>query len=606
MCGILVSLSFIGKKSDAQLIKALSRVCDRRGPDCQKTELFSFSHVTSTGLSEATNHPWYNLSLRGSVLHLRGLQPTHQPVKMGHDYLLFNGEIFGGLEVNLDQNDTSVLSDTITKTLNEYSTKNEPPDSKAFEKTLLKVLSQIRGEWAIVIYEYQYRRLWFGRDYLGRRSLLWSWGTHIDPSFVLTSTSAVGFSPECDKRTWEEVPADGLYCLEMDKYESVNREALKHYPWGHTEDAHLHGIMKAPYKDIEKMLPTDDTLTIPESCKDPLAISNEVDEKAVSGLLCVLQKSVQRRAETIPDIIKETTNISPARLGILFSGGLDCMCLAAIVNKCIPENEPIDLLNVSFENPRIQKARNEERNKHKKKGLPAQNDSIDNETKKYEVPDRLTGIRSVEELRKIYPLREWRFVEINVPFEEAMNQKSHILSLIAPLETVMDLSIAMAFWFAARGIGNVRLHEKDLIYKSQAKVLFSGLGADEQMGGYGRHAVGFRQNGWQGLLHEVELDVQRISVRNMGRDDRIVSDHGKEVRFPFLDEEVVDYLSRQPIHLKVDPRFSKGIGEKIILRRLAHNKLKIIQVAREPKRAVQFGARTARMVSSEEKGTDML
>jgi hypothetical protein len=34
---------------------------------------------------------------------------------------------------------------------------------------------------------------------------------------------------------------------------------------------------------------------------------------------------------------------------------------------------------------------------------------------------------------------------------------------------------------------------------------------------------------WNALDEEMRLDVQRIWKRNMGRDDRCISDHGKEV-----------------------------------------------------------------------------
>ena len=32
----------------------------------------------------------------------------------------------------------------------------------------------------------------------------------------------------------------------------------------------------------------------------------------------------------------------------------------------------------------------------------------------------------------------------------------------------------------------------------------------------------YRDYGWQGLIEEVEMDVKRISHRNLGRDDRQV------------------------------------------------------------------------------------
>lgn len=54
-------------------------------------------------------------------------------------------------------------------------------------------------------------------------------------------------------------------------------------------------------------------------------------------------------------------------------------------------------------------------------------------------------------------------------------------------------------------------------YTSQAKVLLSGLGADEQLGGYSRHKDQFTASGWEGLVEELQLDLDRISTRNLGK-----------------------------------------------------------------------------------------
>lgn len=44
--------------------------------------------------------------------------------------------------------------------------------------------------------------------------------------------------------------------------------------------------------------------------------------------------------------------------------------------------------------------------------------------------------------------------------------------------------------------------------------------------------------GLEALGREIAMDVGRLSYRNLGRDDRVVADHGKDGRYPFLDEEV--------------------------------------------------------------------
>jgi len=83
---------------------------------------------------------------------------------------------------------------------------------------------------------------------------------------------------------------------------------------------------------------------------------------------------------------------------------------------------------------------------------------------------------------------------------------------------VMDMSIAMAFYFAARGQGyQVYPDGSRSPYTTPAKVFFSGLGADEQLGyhphfdhltslrGYSRHAMAWKRSkgDWNAIIQEV-------------------------------------------------------------------------------------------------------
>lgn len=69
------------------------------------------------------------------------------------------------------------------------------------------------------------------------------------------------------------------------------------------------------------------------------------------------------------------------------------------------------------------------------------------------------------------------------------------------------------------------------------------MGADELFGGYRRHRTALNVEGWNGLRNELQLDLSRISTRNLGRDNRIISDHGCQGRLPYLDESFVSYVS---------------------------------------------------------------
>jgi len=235
----------------------------------------------------------------------------------------------------------------------------------------------------------------------------------------------------------------------------------------------------------------------------------------------------------------------------------------------------------------------------------------------------------------------------------------------------MDLSIAMALFFASRGRGVVRgeptepepetksktdMHDEPhshsttqpststSTYTTPARILLSGLGADELFAGYSRHATAFTRFGHAGLSAELALDVRRLGSRNLGRDDRVVSHWGREVRYPFLDERVVAWAVGRGVAdvcgfgLEVEGGEGDEVGDeseptpthsttttsttntatpfptkaptnisntntnpntlppdKLVLRLLAHT-LGMQQVAREKKRAIQFGARTAKML----------
>lgn len=88
------------------------------------------------------------------------------------------------------------------------------------------------------------------------------------------------------------------------------------------------------------------------------------------------------------------------------------------------------------------------------------------------------------------------------------------------------------------------------------------------------------------------MDLDRIPYRNLGRDDRIISHHGKEARYPFLAENVVEKVAEMGIWLKCDMRFAEGVGDKLLLRALA-GELGLEGARGLKKRAIHFGARTA-------------
>ena len=130
-------------------------------------------------------------------------------------------------------------------------------------------------------------------------------------------------------------------------------------------------------------------------------------------------------------------------------------------------------------------------------------------------------------------------------------------------------------------------------YRTPCKVVLVGIGADEQMAGYGRHRTVFKAGGESALIDELNKDTARLWQRNLGRDDRAISDHGREGWFPFIDEEMVQLINTLPIHHIADLGGEEGSGDKLILRNAARM-LGLNQCTYLVKRAIQFGTRIAK------------
>ncbi|KAI8048306.1 asparagine synthase-domain-containing protein [Syncephalis plumigaleata] len=592
MCGIVFALqvgtiSSIEKQPCSVVLKEWQPLVEanrRRGPDatgyCQCR--------LDSGVNEdaASTDRMIDMYFEGATLHLRGPQPTQQPLKDQHGNILcWNGEVFAGLEIG-HRNDGLCLLEAL--------------DAAA---SPLDVLHRIRGPFGFIYYQAKQRRLWFGRDCLGRRSLLWRYYRQDDIDRLVIAS--VGLEPTNNEEEMRdnttnndamplpmeyatEVPAMGIFSLDLPRLLDGNDtipHSMKMTRWISPElvETSTDDYLPLPFGRLNKAIPAadEDLLPIHEELlpwDDPNYVS--LLKAPQQKLLQLLSNAVQCRVIDIPGHSKKQS-----RLGILFSGGLDCMCLAALADRHLPAGEPVDLINVAFENPRTL--------------------NINNTATAYEVPDRKTGRCGLAELQRLAPNRPWQFVEVNVPYADACAAKSHIMQLMAPATTLMDMSIAMALWFAAGGKGSRTTANLDgpESYDSQCPVLLSGLGADELFAGYTRHREAWRRGGWSSLIDEVQLDIDRISSRNLGRDDRIISDRAREVRFPFLDENVVSYACELPIHVKTDPRLPRGVGEKMLLRAMAACELNLKDTSTRWKRAIQFGARTAKMESGKERGT---
>ncbi|GFU29711.1 asparagine synthetase domain-containing protein 1 [Trichonephila clavipes] len=575
MCGICVSLSFrvssaANLRQSFAIVKNLVTRVKRRGPDHFQNVSFSFYNIL-------------DICLTSSVLQLRGSSLFQQPFTDGSgNYLLWNGEIFDGDMYEETESDTKILR-----------------------------------PFAFVFYQNN-GLLWFGRDIFGRRSLLWKADTK---SFHLCSLSNL-------EEEWNELCTEGVFCLDLQQSITKKRCIINLYPWSSTPSGLVLdyenkkialpnvemfilselSLQNPISKPVNKSLPSEEDLKMFEfpdlSFENnkvfedlfPKLLDVLVFKETVSQFEEILSKAVEKRVKNHQHVCKNCYDSNNPHkefcghpsMGVLFSGGLDSIVIACLADRFLLENEPIDLINVAFA---------------KNRNLTYLN-SCERHTA-FDTPDRLTGRNGLKILQKVCPKRTWNFVEVNISEKNLETKRKDIIRhLLTPSCTVLDDSIGCAIWFAARGKGIIMTDERCTSYTSPARVLLVGMGADEQLGGYSRHRSKFNAFGWDGVVNVLCMELDRIGSRNLGRDDRTIADNGVESRYPFLDENVVSFLNDVPIWLKMNMKFPRGIGEKLLLRLLAF-KLGLSEASALPKRAIQFGSRIARIENSREKGSDL-
>ncbi|KAI2483190.1 hypothetical protein Ptr902_05507 [Pyrenophora tritici-repentis] len=203
MCGIFFALSRAAHVTPDTSTRALLQ---NRGPD-------------STGqhqiLIQSKGAPVYATFL-STVLALRGSQVIEQPLKdeATGSVLCWNGEAWSIAGDIVKGNDSQLVFSKLQEACVDASASSV--------RNVVELLSSIRGPYALVFYDALNQRIYYGRDCLGRRSLLRKATT--DGTVVLSSV--------CDNASgeaWDEIEADGIYFMDLKNVDTT----LPSFPYTH-------------------------------------------------------------------------------------------------------------------------------------------------------------------------------------------------------------------------------------------------------------------------------------------------------------------------------------------------------------------------------------
>lgn len=201
MCGIHAVIS---SNAGDCISLGLERCLVNRGPD----------HTGTVQAQLDSNEPDQTglfLTFTSTVLSLRGDHIAKQPLTdpTSGSVLCWNGEAWGIRGEPVQGND----GEAVLALLAEASRSAAHTPSQ-----ILDVLRAIEGPFAFIYLDKPAKRLYYGRDRLGRRSLLVKEGQ----PFALSSIA------ETPVEGWSEVEADGCYTIELGEAATSGMVPVRH------------------------------------------------------------------------------------------------------------------------------------------------------------------------------------------------------------------------------------------------------------------------------------------------------------------------------------------------------------------------------------------
>lgn len=203
MCGIHAIISSSSTETLSSSLKA--RLCSR-GPDHLGT-------VTA-------RLPGASLTFTSTVLALRGDHIAEQPLvdDSTGSVLCWNGEAWKIKGEGLQVNDTDAVFELLVQAAQRRVEGGLDP--------VLEALREVEGPFAFVFLDKPAGRVYFGRDCLGRRSLL----IKNDGGLTLSSIA------ETTSGDWSEVEADGCYYVSVDQEDGLEKMEPRRLAWTENEE----------------------------------------------------------------------------------------------------------------------------------------------------------------------------------------------------------------------------------------------------------------------------------------------------------------------------------------------------------------------------------
>jgi hypothetical protein len=256
--------------------------------------------------------------------------------------------VYSGIEIPADGNDGLAVLLALAAEYARASTVAAGDEFvQEFSQRALAVLSRVVGPFSFVLYDQRTQYLWYGRDAVGRRSLLTRTVFHGG----CASFCAASVAPPQSLEAAADVhaldgggEAEAANCSDESdsaQEQDMTATAASGDDSGWAEVA-PHGMWRLQLEQYLQCSCAPHALLFPWIISPCPALPFAADNATMcaDAVLCCLNSCVRARA---------LLHSGSCGISILFSGGLDCMIIAALAARCVAQHSVIDLFNVAFD-----------------------------------------------------------------------------------------------------------------------------------------------------------------------------------------------------------------------------------------------------------------
>ncbi|MFX0174445.1 MAG: asparagine synthase C-terminal domain-containing protein [Candidatus Hodarchaeota archaeon] len=133
--------------------------------------------------------------------------------------------------------------------------------------------------------------------------------------------------------------------------------------------------------------------------------------------------------------------------------------------------------------------------------------------------------------------------------------------------------------------------------------IFAGQGADELFGGYQKYVKLLNEFGPDIANKAMEIDFQKLNEKQLLIERKISQYFNVNLFYPFLDPSIILFAQSQPVTVHIARNSKRRLIRKVLLRDLAKNLQLSKTITLQPKKAIQYGSGTVKILRKLAKST---